>query len=148
MLTAIAAVALMGQADAPVSCPGGAAVPAGQTCPLNDPFILFFDWNSAAVSADSAQILDRAALIFRRFDGYRIDLAGSADRSGSEDANMRLSRRRVEAVRDHLIARGVPREAFRRSDAFGENRLLVETEDGVRERQNRFVTVGFVPAGR
>ena len=71
-------------------------------------------------------------------------LAGHADRSGSASYNVGLSQRRADAVRAYLAGRGVPDGSISTS-AFGEERPLVQTEDGVREPQNRRVEITFGP---
>jgi len=108
--------------------------------------MVFFDWNSASITADGARLLDNVVRVYPHFGNHRIEMLGTADRSGGEAYNLRLSQRRIEAVKRYLQERGVPPSAFGRSDARGESLSLVETDDGVREPQNRFVTIGLVPA--
>ena len=67
-----------------------------------------------------------------------MELTGSADRVGSKAANLRLSRRRAETVRDYLAAKGFSRARIK-VKAAGENRPMVETPDGIAEAQNRYV---------
>lgn len=65
----------------------------------------------------------------------RVTIDAHADRVGTATSNLGLSRRRAEAVRAYLRARGVAAPIA--IDAFGETRPLVETEDDVAEPQNR-----------
>ncbi|MGQ0661891.1 OmpA family protein [Sphingosinicella sp.] len=53
-------------------------------------------------------IIDNAAQTILYVDARLVAIEGYADRRGSRAANIRLSRRRAEAVRAALIARGVP----------------------------------------
>jgi outer membrane protein OmpA-like peptidoglycan-associated protein len=76
--------------------------------------------------------------IWRSGANPQIFLSGHADRLGSEAANLALSRRRVEAVRDYLVAHGVPRERIVIA-WYGETQPNVETADGVAEPMNRVV---------
>jgi outer membrane protein OmpA-like peptidoglycan-associated protein len=127
-----------------VNCPNGTTLPAGSTCPVVGPFIVFFDWDRADITPQAAGILDNAAEQYRTTGNAQVVLAGHADRSGSDQYNVGLSQRRAEAVRQYLAGRGVG-EAAMRTEAFGESRPLVETADGVREPQNRRVEITFGP---
>jgi outer membrane protein OmpA-like peptidoglycan-associated protein len=115
-------------------CPPAAVTPG--------PFLVFFDWDKSLITAEAAQILDRAAEQFAATGQANVALAGHADTSGAADYNMRLSQRRADAVKAYLAGKGVP-EAAMVTEAFGETRLLVETADGVREPQNRRVEITF-----
>lgn len=115
-------------------CPPAAVTPG--------PFLVFFDWDKSLVTAEAAQILDRAAEQFAATGQANVALAGHADTSGAADYNVRLSQRRADAVKAYLAGKGVP-EAAMVTEAFGETRLLVETADGVREPQNRRVEITF-----
>ena len=77
-----------------------------------------------------------------RGEATGLTVSGHADRSGSEEYNLRLSLRRAEAVRNVILAQGVPSTLIH-VEAHGEKRLLVETDDGKREPQNRFVLVNW-----
>jgi OOP family OmpA-OmpF porin len=140
MLLALAAAISFTQ----VSCPGGFTLPAGQACPSADPWLLFFDWDSSEINPATAAILDSVVRLFPDFEGYSIAMSSHTDRSGTEAYNMRLSRRRAERVRDYLVARRIPAASIR-FEAYGESRPLIETEDGVREPQNRNIVLMLVP---
>ncbi|HYE26833.1 MAG TPA: OmpA family protein [Allosphingosinicella sp.] len=108
--------------------------------------LIHFAPGSAAVSRESAAALDRFAADYQRQPARtNVTLLARADRTGSALGNQRLSRRRGEAVRTYLMARGVPHDRIR-VVAWGEPRLLVDTPDGVAERSNRLVQAFFEPA--
>lgn len=109
-------------------------------------FIVFFDWSKPDINRDAAEILDKVAAEVAGQPGSRLVLAGHSDRSGPAGANVRASKRRAEAVRDHLVKHGVPAGAIT-LHAYGELQPIVSTEDGVREVQNRRVEIQFIPAG-
>lgn len=106
---------------------------------------LFFDWNSAKISSDSAKTLD--ALIAERGAplGRTIELRAFSDRSGSRVASRVMARRRADAVKAYFVEKGVPITAIT-TRAFGARRLLIPTPAGVREAQNRRVDVRIDPA--
>ena len=69
-----------------------------------------------------------------------VDIIGHSDRVGSVAANERLSQERAGAVREVLLARGVP-AALMRTDSRGEREPVVPTADNVTEPLNRRVEI-------
>jgi outer membrane protein OmpA-like peptidoglycan-associated protein len=117
----------------PAPMPVAAPIPART-------YLIFFDWDRADLTSRAREIIAEAAENSRRVQVTRIEVQGHADRSGSDAYNLRLSRRRADAVSAELVARGVPRGIIT-IQAFGESRPLVPTADGVREPQNRRVEI-------
>jgi len=117
---------------------GGVAIaqqPAGST-----PLMLFFDWGKPDIRSDDQPVLDQAVAMWRASPGSRLTLSGHTDRSGNAVFNLAASRKRAEMVRDELVKRGIPAASIS-VVAYGEERPLVPTEDGVREVQNRRVEI-------
>ncbi len=130
-------------------CPNGSTILATETCPAPvvaqpGPFIVFFDWDKDEITPQAAAILDNAASAYASAGAAQVMLAGHADRSGSDQYNVGLSQRRAANVRAYLAGRGIP-DGVMTSEAFGESRPLVATEDGVREPQNRRVEITYGP---
>ena len=132
------AAALAGQA-APSSAPHrtcGYSESAETGRMYHDPFMVFFDWDSSAITPAAAATLDNAVLSFGPlWPRCAVEIAANADRSGTAAYNLALSRRRAASILAYLRGRGVTGEA--RLEGYGETRQLVETADGVREPQNR-----------
>jgi len=103
-------------------------------------YLVFFDWNRADLTDRARQIIADAAAARTSARATRIEVAGHADRSGSDRYNQALSLRRAETVASELGRRGVSRSDID-IQAFGESRPLVATADGVREPQNRRVEI-------
>jgi outer membrane protein OmpA-like peptidoglycan-associated protein len=101
--------------------------------------LVFFASGAHGIDSRAAGILDNlASIIVASEYPSRLIIRGHADRVGTADRNLLLSRKRAEAVRDYLAARGVP-DGQIDLQAAGETGLLIETRDGVAEAQNRFV---------
>ena len=83
-----------------------AAAMSGQTEPGH--YMIFFELDRATLTSSARQVIAQAAQDYQRTGTVQIALAGHADRSASEDYNLRLSERRVEAVRGELMRLGVP----------------------------------------
>lgn len=115
-----------------------AEAPKGEPVPVEQAmFIVFFDWDRHNISAGANDVLDAVAQeIKNRKDVRGIAVIGHTDSSGSNSYNDKLSMKRANAVREGLVARGVPAEMVR-VEARGESDLLVKTADGVREPANR-----------
>jgi OOP family OmpA-OmpF porin len=105
-------------------------------------YIVFFEWDSAEINARGLQIIAQAVRRLGTTDFMgtidRIEVHGHADRSGPTDYNQYLSQLRAQAALGEVISRGVPIEKTS-LQAYGEERPLVVTADGVPELQNRRV---------
>ncbi len=118
----------------PAPAPAEAAPQAART------YLVFFDWDRADLTGRARQIVAEAVSAATRVQVTRIEVAGHADRSGSERYNMGLSIRRAQAVADELVRDGVPRGSIT-TQGFGESQPLVPTANGVREPHNRRVEI-------
>lgn len=102
--------------------------------------IVFFDSGSSALSAQAEGVLDWGMEWLRWAEAEAIRIDAATDRVGSASANLRLSRRRGEAVKAALVRRGFPAERIE-VRALGEAYPLVETADGLAHRDNRYAAV-------
>ncbi|MBC7430609.1 MAG: OmpA family protein [Rubritepida sp.] len=116
------------------------AAPAAPVQQVARTYLVFFDWNRADLTDRARQIIADAAAARTSARATRIEVAGHADRSGTDRYNQALSLRRAEAVASELTRRGVSRSDIG-IQGFGESRPLVSTADGVREPQNRRVEI-------
>ena len=108
----------------------------------NAKYIVFFDWDEHSLNPGANAILDAAAEEAKGRDLTSIDLVGHTDTSGSRDYNQKLSMKRANIVRDAMVQRGVNAGTLSVNHR-GENELLVETADGVREPANRRTEITF-----
>ena len=104
-----------------------------------------FGFDSAAVRDSDFAVLGQVADVIKRvYPTAMVTIEGFADPSGSDAYNLRLSRRRAEAVRDVMIARfGMPSGQFR-AVGYGEQKVR-QVNPGARKDdpgalQNRRVT--------
>ncbi|MEQ1509556.1 MAG: OmpA family protein, partial [Sphingopyxis sp.] len=108
------------------------------------PYIVFFDWDKDAITADAAQTLDNAVSAYANCRNTTVMIAGHADRSGRPAYNVGLSQRRANNVQGYMAARGIPGGAMT-TNALGESQNRVPTPDGVRNDQNRRVEINYGP---
>lgn len=126
-------------APTPAAEPKPAPTPA-PAAPKEEEFIVFFDFDSSALTPEARNILRSAADAAKQGNYTRIVLTGHADRAGPSDYNFGLSRRRADAVKAELVRLGVS-SAEITTEAKGESEPLVPTADGVPEAQNRRVEI-------
>lgn len=98
-------------------------------------WMVFFDTNSTTLSQQANMTVSAAAAIAKS-GPTRVEVSGFTDTEGNVAYNQALSVRRANAVRDALVANGVPAQSIRILGE-GENGLLVPTADQVRYPSNR-----------
>lgn len=104
--------------------PAGLAGPAGPAGEAARPRLfsdILFDFDLANVRASETGKINDIVAFMRENQTTRLSLNGYTDPRGTSPYNMALSKRRVEAVRQALVAAGVPNERIE-TDAFGEAR--------------------------
>lgn len=72
-----------------------------------------FEESSARIDMASRELINEVATALRPCLGSIIAITGHTDSSGPEPGNLALSQKRAEAVRDALIARGIPADGLR-----------------------------------
>ncbi|MEP2234799.1 MAG: OmpA family protein [Alteripontixanthobacter sp.] len=72
-----------------------------------------FEESSASMQPSSAELLDEVAAALRPCVGAIIAITGHTDISGPEPENIALSQERAIAVRNELVARGIPSAGMR-----------------------------------
>jgi OOP family OmpA-OmpF porin len=101
---------------------------------------VFFDTDQADLSPRGQLIVDKVAYVVRNNNEVRVTVIGRTDRAGTATANMALSERRAELVRDALIAAGVPSARIDTS-WLGEGKQDAPTPDDVAQQRNRVVDI-------
>jgi iron complex outermembrane receptor protein len=109
-------------------------------------YMVFFDFNKSDLSPQAVTIVDQAAKNAAPAKATELTVTGHTDTVGSDAYNMRLSRRRAESVAAELEKMGIGAGEIE-IVAKGKHDLLVPTKDGVREPQNRRVTIVYGAAG-
>ena len=109
---------------------------------LPGPYVVFFDFDSAELTAEARATLDEAVNGYNSAMPAIVVVRGHTDRAGTNAYNMALSQRRADAVATYLSSRGVEAGTIA-VDYFGEERPMVATDDGVPEQANRRVEIEF-----
>jgi sortase system peptidoglycan-associated protein len=96
-----------------------------------------FKTGSSAIAPHFAKQLDQLAVLLNNQSYLALDLSGFADQRGDEQANLMLSKARVNAVHRYLIKQGISHTRLS-MQAFGEQQTLASSntvEDNVFDRR-------------
>lgn len=105
---------------------------------------ILFQPTSATLSASAGAVLDGIVERVRPLGGLSITIEGHTDSDGNPAANLALSQRRADAVRDALIARGID-GAILTAEGFGSERPVLV--DGVEDKAaSRRVEFRVIPS--
>lgn len=94
---------------------------------------VFFDSGSAEISPTARAVLGGLAECIQRGDVRDVSIVGSADPRGTDTENLELGRRRAEAIRGVLVARGCDPSVVRTA-SVGEARTSGSPETYALER--------------
>jgi outer membrane protein OmpA-like peptidoglycan-associated protein len=105
-------------------------------------YLVFFDFNKSDLTAAALKIVDQAAADAAAGKATTLQVTGYTDTVGSDAYNLRLSKRRALSVQAELAKQGIPADEVA-IFAKGKHDLLVPTADGVKEPQNRRVSIVY-----
>jgi len=103
-----------------------------------------FKTNSAVITPTSKLVLDSAVAYLKARPNAAAEVRGHTDSVGNDEANMRLSKARAEAVRDYLIAGGIDAGRLT-ANGYGETEHIAPNDTAVGREQNRRVTLRIAP---
>jgi outer membrane protein OmpA-like peptidoglycan-associated protein len=127
-------------AEAPAPAPEPEPVSQAPQC---GNYIVFFEFDSAELTPEAINIIGLAANAAKQSGSCKITVTGHTDTSGSKAYNENLSKRRAERVASALIGDGVAQGDIA-VQWRGEAQPLMPTGDGVKEAQNRRVTIDMI----
>lgn len=100
-----------------------------------------FAFDSAELTAEAKKNLDAVAEIFIEFPDTELMIEGHTDSVGDDAYNMKLSKRRAEAVVAYIKSKGVAGNRFE-VKAFGETRPRFDNATKEGQSKNRRVEIG------
>jgi outer membrane protein OmpA-like peptidoglycan-associated protein len=107
---------------------------------------VLFRTGSAEIDGETAHDIGVIAGVLAKSPALTVRLDGYADPRGGDELNLKLSQARADAVRDLLLAAGVPEQALE-VNAYGKSQSTAQDDDGYAfERRVRLTLQAAPPA--
>src|SRR5271155_2977267 len=97
---------------------------------------IFFAFDRADISPEAQQILQRQADWLRRYPNVTVTIEGHCDERGTREYNLALGERRAQAVKNVLVASGIPASRIS-TISYGKERPIVVGSNEEAWAQNR-----------
>ena len=97
---------------------------------------VFFAYDQSDISSEGQQILQRQAQWLQRYSQVTVTIEGHCDERGTREYNLALGERRATAVKNVLVALGIPSSRVR-TISYGKERPIVVGSDEAGYAQNR-----------
>lgn len=97
---------------------------------------ILFEFNNSAISIAYQKDLNHIYALLSTSPSSKIEIAGHADTNGSDDYNMKLSKRRANAVANYLLNKGLDKSKVI-VNAYGETRPLTNGSSDDDMQMNR-----------
>jgi peptidoglycan-associated lipoprotein len=126
----------------PMSGPGGFAPGSQQDLAATAGDRVFFAYDQADISSEGQQILQRQAEWLKRYSQVTVTIEGHCDERGTREYNLALGERRAAAVKNVLVAMGIP-AARVHTISYGKERPIVvgSSEEGYAQNRVGITTV-------
>ena len=97
---------------------------------------VFFAFDRSDISAEAREILTRQADWLRRYPNVTVTIEGHCDERGTREYNLSLGERRAQAVKNQLVALGIPASRIN-TISYGKERPIVVGSNEEAWVQNR-----------
>ena len=104
-----------------------------------------FRRNSADIKATSFPPLKRAVIVFKEYPALRVEISGHTSNEGKREFNMKLSRKRAEAVKDYLVSAGIDEKRIG-TVGFGPDKPIADNDTKEGTEKNRRIEFRLLSA--
>jgi outer membrane protein OmpA-like peptidoglycan-associated protein len=104
---------------------------------------VYFAFDSSNIPGSERGKLEQVSEWFKSNPGHSLFLAGHADKRGTPEYNRALGERRALAVREYLVALGLPAASLY-TNSYGSDRPAVDGDTEDAYAKNRRVQVGVI----
>jgi outer membrane protein OmpA-like peptidoglycan-associated protein len=101
---------------------------------------VLFDFNKAALKPDSDAVLTRALAAVQANAAMPVEVQGHTDNVGGDDANLKLSQARADAVKSWFVAHGIP-AARLTAKGYGRGQPIADNDTPEGRAKNRRVVL-------
>ena len=109
------------------------AIETGKVCDLRD---IYYETNSATLTASSKMIIALFIEFLKDNPTVKVEIQGHTDDIGNDKDNQILSERRAKAVYDYVIAKGIPANRLRYK-GYGESQPIADNHTASGRAKNR-----------
>ncbi|MCP5361924.1 MAG: peptidoglycan-associated lipoprotein Pal [Hyphomicrobiales bacterium] len=102
---------------------------------------VFFDFNSAALSAEAQKTMQRQAEWLKSYPETNVIIEGHCDERGTREYNLALGERRAKAAKDYLVSTGVAASRVSTISYGKEHPEFLESNEEAWSKNRRAVTV-------
>ena len=102
---------------------------------------VYFDFDQSSVREDGRATLGKQATWLKQYTNYPITIEGKCDERGTREYNLALGERRANAVKQYLIAQGVPATRIQTISYGKERPEVVGSDEGAWARNRVGITV-------
>ena len=95
-----------------------------------------FRRNSADIKASSFPFLKQAVAVFKEYPALRVEISGHTSNEGRREFNMKLSRKRAEAVKDYLVSAGIDEKRIG-TVGYGPDKPIADNDTHEGQEKNR-----------
>ena len=97
---------------------------------------VFFDFDKSVIKAEGQTTLQRQADWLKKYANFTVTIEGHCDERGTREYNLALGERRATAVRNALVALGIPANRLK-TISYGKERPAVLGSNEAAWAQNR-----------
>ncbi len=102
---------------------------------------VYFDTDLSNIREDGRGTLAKQAEWLKKYTNYPITIEGKCDERGTREYNLALGERRANAVRQYLVAQGVPADRIKTISYGKERPEVVGSDEGAWARNRVGITV-------
>jgi peptidoglycan-associated lipoprotein len=102
---------------------------------------IFYSFNESTLSSEAQATLDRQAAWLKKYGSVKVTIEGHCDERGTREYNLALGERRATAVKNYLVAAGIPASRISTISYGKERPAVVGSNEAAWAQNRRAVTV-------